>query len=87
MSEDIIEVTPPANDNTAAPSPSQRIARIAVRLYLLGAFLLVIGVPVAMAYTYFIDAWAVRGMMGAALVGGMCLLISGIIIAIIKKPH
>lgn len=56
-----------------------------MRLFLLGVFLLVVGVPAAMVYTYFINAWAVRVMIGMALVAGICLLISGIVITITKK--
>lgn len=81
----MVETLPPANDNATATAPSQRIVRIAVRLFLVGVFLLMIGVPAAMLYTYFIDAWAVRVMICMGCAGVACLLMSCILITITKK--
>ena len=82
-----IDQLPPANDNSATPVPSRRIVRIASCLLLLAALLLLIGVPIGMAYTYWCDAGMIRVTVAMACVGVACLLICGIVAVIIRKSR
>lgn len=82
----MIETMPPANDNAAAPASSQRIARIAVRLFLLAIMLLLVGVPVGMAWSFWVNPRAMPVTAWMAFIGVMLLLMAGFLVATRKKP-